>query len=51
MLTPKIFSENRTEKLHALINQHPLGIMISYGADGFQQSSIAMNLILTVIPC
>ena len=40
MYLPKHFEETRVEVMHALMAAHPLGLLVSNGADGLQANSI-----------
>jgi transcriptional regulator len=40
MYLPKHFEETRVEVMHALMAAHPLGLLVTNGADGLQANSI-----------
>ena len=40
MYLPKHFEETRVDVMHALMAAHPLGLLVSNGADGLQANSI-----------
>ena len=40
MYLPKHFEETRVEVMHALMATHPLGLLVSTGAEGLQANSI-----------
>jgi len=40
MYLPKHFEETRVEVMHALMAAHPLGLLVTHGADGLQANSI-----------
>ncbi|AHI65112.1 FMN-binding negative transcriptional regulator [Burkholderia thailandensis] len=44
MHVPAHFEENRTDVLHALIAQHPFGILITHGAGGLDANHIPFDL-------
>ena len=44
MYTPAHFKESRLEALHGLIRQHPLGMLVTYGADGLDANHIPFEL-------
>jgi transcriptional regulator len=44
MYQPKHFVESRLEVLHALIDQHPLGALITHGADGLCADHIPFEI-------
>lgn len=40
MYLPRHFEETRVEVMHALMRAHPLGLLVTHGADGLQANSI-----------
>ncbi len=44
MYNPGSFQENHTDKLHALMKAHPLGLLVTFGASGIQASPIPFLL-------
>jgi len=40
MYLPRHFDESRVEPMHALMRAHPLGLLVTQGADGLQANSI-----------
>lgn len=44
MYVPAEFAEPRTEALHALMRQHPLGTLITYGKDGLNATHLPFEL-------
>lgn len=44
MFIPKAFQETRTDVLHALICEHPFGLLITHGANGLQATSVPFLL-------
>lgn len=44
MYIPAHFDESRSEVLHALIAQHPFGMLITHGADGLDANHIPFQL-------
>lgn len=44
MYVPPHFEENRKEVLHALIAQHPLGVLCTYGRGGLDANHIPFDL-------
>lgn len=44
MFIPKSFREDRTEHLHRLMQEHPLGLLISHGTGGLQASPVPFLL-------
>lgn len=44
MFIPKAFQEIRTDVLHALIREHPFGLLITHGANGLQATSVPFLL-------
>ena len=44
MYLPAAFAENRPEALHALITAHPLGTLVTHGADGLDANHIPFEL-------
>lgn len=44
MYIPAHFAEIRTEELHRIIREHPLGMMVIHGADGLDADHIPMEL-------
>jgi transcriptional regulator len=44
MYIPAHFAETRTEELHRIIREHPLGMMVIHGADGLDADHIPMEL-------
>lgn len=47
MYIPSSFREERLEKLHALIETHPLGLLITYGTSGLQATPVPFMLYTT----
>lgn len=50
MYLPAAFAENRPEALHALITAHPLGTLVTHGADGLDANHIPFELDATTGP-
>jgi transcriptional regulator len=44
MYIPAHFAETRTEELHRIIREHPLGILVTHGTDGLDADHIPMEL-------
>jgi len=44
MYVPRHFEESRPEQLHALIAQHPLGILITQGSSGLDANHLPFDL-------
>lgn len=44
MFIPKAFQETRVEVLHALISEHPFGLLITHGAGGLQVTPVPFLL-------
>jgi len=44
MYVPAEFAEPRTEALHTLMRQHPLGMLITYGASGLEATHLPFEL-------
>ena len=44
MYIPSHFEESRPERLHALIAQHPLGILVTHGASGLDANHLPFEL-------
>lgn len=44
MYVPAEFAEPRTEALHALIQQHPLGTLLTYGSNGLDATHLPFEL-------
>lgn len=40
MYLPRHFEETRVETMHALMRAHPLGLLVTHGADGLQANSL-----------
>lgn len=45
MYRPPVFREDRTEMLHALIRAHPLGTLITHGANGLMANLLPFTLV------
>lgn len=50
MYLPAAFAENRPEALHALITAHPLGTLVTHGAEGLDANHIPFELDATAGP-
>jgi transcriptional regulator len=50
MYRPTAFEENRPEVLHALIQAHPLGQLVTHGADGLDANPVPFELNATAGP-
>jgi transcriptional regulator len=44
MYIPAHFAETRTEELHRIIREHPLGVLVTHGDDGLDADHIPMEL-------
>ena len=44
MYTPAHFAETRIEELHRILRAHPLGMLVTHGADGLDADHIPMEL-------
>ena len=44
MYTPAHFAETRIEELHRIMRAHPLGMLVTHGADGLDADHIPMEL-------
>jgi transcriptional regulator len=44
MYLPKHFEESRVEVMHALIREHPLGILVALGSDGLNANHIPFDV-------
>ena len=44
MYIPVHFAETRTEELHRIIREHPLGMLVTHGTDGLDADHIPMEL-------
>jgi len=44
MFLPKHFEESRVEVMHALIREHPLGVLVTLGSDGLNANHIPIDV-------
>lgn len=44
MYVPHHFEESRPERLHALIAQHPLGMLVTHGASGLDANHLPFEM-------
>jgi transcriptional regulator len=44
MYVPRHFEESRPEQLHALIAQHPLGMLVTHGSGGLDANHLPFEL-------
>jgi transcriptional regulator len=50
MYIPAHFAETRTEELHRIMREYPLGMLVTHGADGLDADHIPMELDASVGP-
>jgi transcriptional regulator len=50
MYIPAHFAETRTEELHRIMREYPLGMLVTHGADGLDADHIPMELDANVGP-